>query len=142
MQKIFENPYAELYNLSPELPQVMFGYWKGFWELSDAEAMRALTFPFDYIAKHQIKVMITDYRYLDVVPIETNQWLEDVWFPKVSDLGLVAELVLDAEDLTGQISVDFMYENVQQTTGLYTQKVDTLEHAKELAKDFLARLKS
>jgi hypothetical protein len=140
MKLIFKNPYAELYDLSAEIPHCIFGYWKGCWLLNDREAMQALEFPFDYIKKHQIKVMITDYRYLDVVPDETNEWIINVWFPKVVQNGLIAEIILDAEELVGQLSVEFMYESINDLTGLLTPKVDTLENAKALANKFINQL--
>ncbi len=133
MKKIFENAYAELYDISEEVPHTMFGYWRGFWELQDEEAMAALLFPLNYIKEHGIKIMLTDYKDLDVVSEETDQWLAEYWFPTVVKNGLKAEIILDAEEMIGQISVDFMYENVDANTGLYTRKADTLEHAKELA---------
>ncbi len=47
MIKVFENEYAELYDMSDEIPHVLFGHWRGFWWLRDAEAVRALHFPLD-----------------------------------------------------------------------------------------------
>ncbi|HAI75520.1 MAG TPA: hypothetical protein DCM08_04670 [Microscillaceae bacterium] len=137
MKKIFENPYAELYDISDEVPHTIFGYWKGYWQFDDTEAMEALHFPFNYIREHQIKVMITDYQYLEVIPQDTAEWIDKVWFPTVVAHGLIAEIVLDASELIGQLTVDFMYENVNHDTGLYTPKVDTLEHAKKLALQFI-----
>lgn len=141
MKKIFENPYAELYDISEEIPHTIFGYWKGLWMLEDEEAMRALRFPFDYIKEHGVKVMITDYRYLDIVPIETDEWLQREWFPTVVKNGLLAEIVIDsATSVFGKLSVDVMYENVNQATGLYTPIVGSLEQAKELAAKFIEDL--
>ncbi|TAF65354.1 MAG: hypothetical protein EAZ55_08825 [Cytophagales bacterium] len=139
MKKIFENQYAELYDISEEVPQTIFGYWKGFWLLDDEEAMKALHFPFEYVEKNAIKIMITDYQFLEVVPPETNEWLEQVWFPTIVQKGLKAEIVLDATSLTAKLSVEFMYENVNQT-GLFTTIVPTMEMAKELALNVLKKL--
>ncbi len=141
MKKIFENPYAELYDISEEVPHTIFGYWKGLWMLEDEEAMRALRFPFDYIKEHGIKVMITDYRYLEIVPVETDKWLQREWFPTVVKNGLLAEIVIDsATSVFSKLSVDVMYENVNQVTGLYTPIVGSLEQAKELARKFIQDL--
>lgn len=138
MKKIFENPYAELYNISDEVPHTIFGYWKGLWLLDDEEAMRALRFPFDYIKEHGIKIMITDYRELEIVPIETDDWLQKEWFPTVVKNGLRVEIVIDTnESIFGKISVDVMYENVNKTTGLITPIVNSFEEAKELAWRFI-----
>jgi hypothetical protein len=137
MEKIFENEYAELYSLEPALKFTIFGYWKGFWMLSDEEAMRALRFPLSYIPEHQIKIMITDYSFLDVVPEETNQWLSEVWFPEVVKGGLLAEIIIDAQHLTGKLSVEYMYENINTETGLSTPMVSSLEEAKQLARMIL-----
>jgi hypothetical protein len=142
MKKIFENPYAELYDISDEIPYTIFGYWKGLWLLEDEEAMRALRFPFDYIKEHGIKIMITDYRYLEIVPIETDEWLQHEWFPTVVANGLLAEIVIDSTvDIFSKLSVDIMYENVNQLTGLLTPNVSTLEQAKKLALSFIKDLK-
>ena len=140
MQKIFENPYLEMYSLADELPNTIFGYWKGYWELGDSVAMAALHFPFNYIKDFGIQVMITDYQYLEVVPEETAEWIDKVWFPTVVANGLLAEIVIDAAEIYGQLSVQFMYENVSVETGLLTPKVANLADAKELAKQFLAKL--
>jgi hypothetical protein len=141
MKKIFENAYAELYDISDEVPHTIFGYWKGLWLLEDEEAMRALRFPFDYIKEHGVKVMIADYRYLDIVPVETDEWLQSEWFPTVVKNGLLAEIVIDANvNIFGKLSVDVMYENVNQLTGLLTPKAHSLEQAKDLAKKFIQTL--
>jgi hypothetical protein len=140
MQKIFENPYLEMYSLADELPHTIFGYWKGYWELTDPVAMEALHFPFDYIRDHEIKVMITDYTYLEVVPEDTAEWIDKVWFPTVVANGLLAEIVIDASEIYGQLSVEFMYENVNADTGLLTPKVSNLEEAKKMAAGFLRSL--
>lgn len=139
MTKVFENKYAELYDMSDEIPHVLFGYWKGYWELSDAEAMQALQFPLDYVKAKGIKIMLTDYKDLDVVPEETNQWLADYWFPTVVKNGLRAEIVLDANNLMGQLSVEFMYENINKETGLITPQVTNLEQGKATAKLLLEK---
>lgn len=141
MKKIFENPYAELYDISDEIPYTIFGYWKGLWLLEDTEAMRALCFPFDYIKEHGIKVMITDYRYLEIVPVETDEWLQSEWFPTVVKNGLLAEIVIDStSSIFGKLSVNVMYENVNQLTGLFTPLVSSFEQAKELAQTFIQDL--
>jgi hypothetical protein len=142
MEKIFENPYLEMYSLADELPDTIFGYWKGYWELTDPVAMAALEFPFAYVRDHGIKVMITDYSYLEVVPEDTAAWIDEVWFPTVVKNGLLAEIVIDATEIYGQLSVQFMYEHVSAQTGLLTPKVANLEDAKQLARQFLAELAS
>lgn len=139
MIKVFENQYAELYDMSDEIPHVLFGHWRGFWELSDKDAMEALHFPLDYIKEQGIKIMLTDYKDLEVVPEETNQWLMEYWFPTAVANGLKAEIILDANELIGQISVEFMYENVSKETGLITPKVATMEQGKEMARLFLEK---
>jgi hypothetical protein len=140
MEKIFENPYLEMYSLANELPHTIFGYWKGYWELTDPVAMAALEFPFAYILDHGIKVMITDYSYLEVVPEDTAAWIDEVWFPTVVKNGLLAEIVIDAAEIYGQLSVQLMYEHVGAQTGLLTPKVANLDDAKKLARQFLAEL--
>jgi hypothetical protein len=139
MIKVFENEYAELYDMSDEIPHVLFGYWRGYWQLSDEEAMRALQFPLDYVKEKGIKIMLTDYKDLDVVPEETNVWLLEHWFPTVVANGLRAEIVLDASDLLGQLSVEFMYETVNQDTGLVTPQANNLEQGKAMARELLAK---
>jgi hypothetical protein len=142
MEKIFENPYLEMYSLGDELPHTIFGYWKGYWELNDPVAMAALEFPFAYVRDHGIKVMITDYSYLEVVPEDTAAWIDEVWFPTVVKNGLLAEIVIDATEMYGQLSVQFMYEHVSAKTGLLTPTVASLADAKTLAHQFLAELAS
>lgn len=72
MIKVFENQYAELYDMSDEIPHVLFGYWRGFWQLSDKDAMEALHFPLNYVKEKNIKIMLTDYKDLEVVPPRRN----------------------------------------------------------------------
>ena len=137
MIKVFENEYAELYDMSDEIPHVLFGYWRGFWRLKDAETMKALHFPLDYVKEKGIKIMLTDYKNLEVVPENVNDWLASHWFPTVVENGLKAEIIIDATDLMGQVSVDFMYENVNAETGLITPKAVNLEEAKQMARELL-----
>lgn len=139
MIKVFENEYAELYDMSDEIPHVLFGHWRGFWRLTDKEAMRALHFPLDYVRENGIKIMLTDYKDLEVVPENVNDWLASYWFPTVVANGLKAEIVIDATDLMGQVSVDFMYENVNAETGLITPKAVDMEEAKQMARDLLKK---
>ena len=139
MIKVFENQYAELYDMSDEIPHVLFGFWRGYWELGDEEAMKALHFPLDYVKLKGIKIMLTDYKDLDVVPEQTNEWLMSYWFPTVVKNGLRAEIVLDANDLMGQLSVEFMYENVNKDTGLITPQVVDLEQGKATARLLLEK---
>ena len=139
MIKVFENKYAELYDMSDEIPHVLFGYWRGYWELSDTEAIKALQFPLDYVKEKGIKIMLTDYKDLDVVPEATNQWLSDYWFPTVVKNGLRAEIILDANNLMGQLSVEFMYETVNKDTGLITPQVNNLEQGKVIARQLLEK---
>jgi len=138
MKKVFENPFTEIYNISEEIPQTVFAYWKGYLILNEEEAVKACQVSLDYFKEENILVMISDHRYLEGAEVSFLDWLHEYYFPTCVKNGLLSEIILDSEHFMGNISLDLMYDEdtfkANALEGkLYTPKIDTLENAKVLA---------
>jgi hypothetical protein len=139
MKKVFENPHAEIYDISQEVPNTVFAYWKGYLMKENEDAIAACEESLKYFKEAGILVMISDHKYLEGASVEFLDWLHDYYFPSCVKNGLKAELILDSEHDIGNISLDLMYDEDDLNrnlngAGLYTPKIDTLENAKILAK--------
>lgn len=138
MKKVFKNPFAEIYDISDEIPHTVFAYWKGFLSLEEKKAVDACQFSLDYFKKAGIKVMISDHVYLEGATLEFLDWLHAYYFPTCIANGLLAEIVLASANEIGNITLELMYdkEDLQkhlQGGTLYTPKVQGLDKAKQLA---------
>lgn len=140
MEKVFENGFAEIYDISNEIPATIFAYWKGYLDKENSEFIRACQFSLDYFKEKQVLVMISDHSKLEGAPPEVLDLIHEWYFPTALQNGLKAEIVLDAEQDIGKISLELMYDQKDMrryidTEELMTPKVDTLEHAKQLAQE-------
>jgi hypothetical protein len=139
MKKVFENSYAEIYDISQEIPNTVFAYWKGYLMKEDEDAIIACEESLKYFKEANILVMISDHTYLEGASLEFLNWIHDYYFPTCVKNGLKAEIILDSMYAIGNISLELMYDKDDMNrnlndAGLYTPKIDTLENAKILAK--------
>ena len=139
MKKIFENSHTEIYDISQEIPNTVFAYWKGYLMKDNEDAIIACEESLKYFKEGGILVMISDHRYLEGASLEFLDWLHDYYFPTCIKNGLKAELILDSEHYMGNVSLDLMYDDEDKNrnlnnAGIYTPKIDTLENAKIVAK--------
>jgi hypothetical protein len=144
MVRVFANPHAEIFDISDEVPHTVFAYWKGFLQEGENEATYACQYSLDFFKEAGIKVMISDHSYLEGATLPFLDWIHDHYFPTAADNGLIAEIVLDAKELLGTVSLDLMYneQDVKAKLGnreLLTPKSDTLENAKKLAAEIIAK---
>ncbi|WP_375560171.1 hypothetical protein ACE193_21050 [Bernardetia sp. OM2101] len=146
MKKVFENPHAEIYDISREIPNTVFAYWKGYLMKEFEDATTACEESLKYFKEANILVMISDHSHLEGASLEFLDWLHDYYFPTCVKNGLKAELILDSTHSMGNIVLDLMYYEEDKNrnlndAGLYTPKVDTLENAKILAKNIVEQNK-
>ncbi|MCS7018081.1 MAG: hypothetical protein RMJ87_03020 [Cytophagales bacterium] len=139
MKKVFENFFAEIYDISDEIPHTVFAYWKGFLTLENQDAVDACQFSLDYFKEAGIKVMISDHVHLEGATVEFLDWLHAYYFPTCVANGLLSEIVLESAHDIGNITLDLMYdkEDLQKylkANTLYTPKVKGLDKAKQLAR--------
>ena len=143
MKLIFDNRYATFYALSPELPNSMLCYWKGFYQLKNPELIIALNYCLDCVKEQQIKVIISEHSELEVMPLETIEYLNNVWYKEIVNNGLQVEIYIDSKELTGQLAIEEMYDQVGRNyKELLTPKVETIEEGRILAKKFIDRIQS
>lgn len=141
MDKIFENEFVELYNISDEIPQTVFAYWKSFLSLENEEAVSACNKSLEYFKEANIKIMISDHQYLEGAEVDFLDWIQKHYFPTAVNNGLVAEIILDSHTDVGSLSLELMYdEDEMKDHKLQTPKVDTIENAKKLAKLIIDKL--
>lgn len=144
MEKIFSNQFAEIYDISNEIPATVFAYWRDYLDKENPEFIRACQYSLDYFKDKNILVMISDHSGLKGAPPEVLDLIHEWYFPTAITNGLKAEIVLDSEEEIGQISLELMYDEADMqrfidTNELMTPKVDTLEHAKELAREIVRK---
>ena len=146
MKKIFENLHTEIYDISEEIPNTVFAYWKGYLMKDEEDAIIACEESLKYFKEAGVLVMISDHRYLEGASVEFLDWIHDYYFPTCVKNGLKAEIILDSEYDMGSISLDLMYDKDDMNrnlneAGLYTPKIDTLEKAKIVAKKIVEEYK-
>lgn len=144
MKKVFENLFAEIYDISDEIPHTVFAYWKGFLTLENQEAVYACQFSLDYFKQAGIKVMISDHVYLEGATTEFLDWIHSYYFPTCVANGLLAEIILESAAFMGNVALELMYDkedmqkHLREKT-LYTPKVQGLDNAKQLARAIVVK---
>ncbi len=144
MQKLFENAFAVLHDIRHEIPSTLFAIWRGAFERDNPEFIHACQRSLDIFAEEKILVMISDHSGLVSAPPDVLELIQEWYFPTAIRNGLKAEIVLGADEILGQISLEMMYDQDDmakfiETSKLLTPKVDTLENAKELARQIVER---
>jgi hypothetical protein len=146
MKLVFENPHVQLFDITEKVPHTVFAYWKGFLMHGENQAKIACQKSLDYFLENKILVMISDHRFLEGASLEFLDWIHDYYFPTAAKNGLIAEIVLDATELMGTISLELMYDAVDinrsmEGKKILTPKVDTLENAEKLALEIVQKYK-
>ena len=136
--KVYDGKYAEIYDMSAEIPGVAFAFWKGFFRLSDPEFISDLLWSVQYIKDSQLKVYISDHSYLQIVTPDVLDWVHQNWYAPAVKNGLIAEVSIDATNLFAQITLEKMLDE-KKTGQMMTPKVKDLEHGKELTLQILER---
>ncbi len=134
--KIYAGEFAEIYDLSSELPYTAFAFWKGFFQVSDEKFVKEMLETANLVKTAEIKVYISDHSYLKVVSGEVLNWLHANWYRNSSDNGLLLELAIDARNAFGKISLKKMLD-ATKIGNIKTMYINNLEEGKEAAKLFL-----
>ncbi|PIE86338.1 MAG: hypothetical protein CSA05_01060 [Bacteroidia bacterium] len=95
--KIYSGKYAEIYDLSSELPHTIFAFWKGFFQISDRNFLKEMSETPKLIKNKNVKICISDHSYLKVVSSEVLNWLHNNWYKNSSAYGLLLELSIDTQ---------------------------------------------
>jgi hypothetical protein len=134
---VFESPFAVFYDVSKVAPRTMLCFWKGFYEVTNEQAMSSVEACLDKVREHKLHYIISDHSELDVLGEEMLEYLDTRWYPQLVKDGLKAEIYIDGESLTTQLSIEFMYENLKNSEQeLHTPKVKNIEEALKVAKYF------
>ncbi len=146
MKKVYENPFAEIFDISDEIPNTIFVYWKNYLSLNSQGAVESCEFSLNYFKENNILVMISDHSHLEGAELSFLDWIHDYYFPTAVKNGLKSEIILDSTFVMGNISLNLMYDetDMYRAVGkneLYTLKIDTLENAKKLAQSIILRFK-
>ncbi|BDD08147.1 hypothetical protein FUAX_05790 [Fulvitalea axinellae] len=132
---VYKGEFAEVYDMSAEIPGVAFAFWRGFFSLENPTFIKEMNDSVDEIKKRGIKVFISDHSYLKLVKDDVLQWLHDNWYTGAYQNGLVAELSIDAKSIFGKLSLEKML-NEAKMGGVVSVKVHDLEDGKKAAKQF------
>jgi len=146
MQKIFENKFTEIYDISTEIPETIYAIWRNYMTLENTEAVLACEKSLEYIKSANIKVMISDHQYLEGATIPFLEWIQKYYFPKALENGLIAEIILISDHILGNISLELMYNvndliKYQNDKQLYTPRIDNLQNAKIVARQIVEKSK-
>jgi len=135
---IFENKYLTLKHYDHKISQTVYCAWKGFWE-NETEIQTALDIAQEYLKTHQIKVMISDCSTLETIPLSTQDYINQFWYPKAQKNGLIAEVLVDSEYCMGQASLNVLLDEAREHSKLIFITVRSLTEAKQLAEEILTQ---
>ncbi len=134
--KIYSGSFAEIYDLSSELPGTALAFWKGFFQLSDKNFTREMLETAALVKKAGIKVFISDHSDLKVVSSEVLDWLHKHWYKNSAANGLLMEFAIDATTVFGSITLKKMLAT-EKIHGIKTVYINNFEDGKNAAKIFL-----
>jgi len=135
---IFENKYLTLKNYEHKISQTVYCAWKDFWE-NETEIQTALDISQEYLRTNQIKVMISDCSTLETIPLSTQDYINQIWYPTAQKNGLIAEILVDSEHFMGQATLDVLLDEARQHTKLIFATVQNMEQAEQLTQEILTR---
>lgn len=134
--KVYDGKFAEIYDLSSELPNTAFAFWKGFFSISDKTFVKEMKETSAYVKKANLKIFISDHSSLKVVTEDVLEWLHKNWYKTSSQNGLLLELAIDANSIFGQLSLEKML-NDTKTGNIATENIQNFKDGKRAAKLFL-----
>ncbi len=134
--KIYSGEFAEVYDLSPELPHTAFAFWKGFFQISDDRFIKEMKDTSGLVKPLGIKIFISDHSYLKVVSPMVLSWLHENWYKTSSEGGLLLELAIDAQNTFGKVSLQNMLDETK-IGDIKTMYINNFADGKRAAKLFL-----
>lgn len=138
MNLLFKNEFAEMYELSEEYPQTLLVSWIGFWEVDD-KLKEILDKSLALIKEKNSKILISDCQKLDTLSEEVSNFLESYWYPKAEEYGLKLEIYIGAEDFVSQLSLEMLFESVDDKEKIATVQCENREEARKFAKHYSSK---
>jgi hypothetical protein len=134
---IYAGEFATVHDMSEDYPGLAYGFWCGFFRLNNPKFIQEMNDSISLIKEYNIKIYLSDHSLLKVVSKEVIEWLHDNWYSGALQNGLQFEIALDAESVIANMSLKRMLDN-NNTNGVVTVSVPTIEEGIELSKEYLA----
>jgi len=135
MEILFDNDYLKAQTVP--IPFTILCTWKGYWAevIAGGALEEALNFPLQYAQKHQLITVISDCSVLETVSLEVQDYIAAQWYPTAFQVGIKAEILVDAQDFMGKLAVDFFID--LNNSSVDTPKVESIAQAYLLAQKFV-----
>jgi hypothetical protein len=79
---------------------------------------------------HQLSKILVDTSHLKVMLKESQQWIEDVWFPRAKQIGIKHMAFLVPEDIFGRMSMEATNKKEEQEGDIDIRYFDNAAEAK------------
>ena len=135
---VYKGTYAEVYNMSAEIPHTAFAYWRNFFRLDDPQFHEDMSQTVRLIADLDLKVYISDHSGLEVVTQDVLDWLHPNWYKKAYENGLIIEACIDASTIFAQITLAKMIDN-SKTQGIQAIKYPDFLTAKTSIAEYVSK---
>lgn len=116
-------------SLIPELNCILLE-WKG--DVLLEEWIEILTRGIDEVKAHNVTNWIGDTTNLGTTAEEHDQWVQEIWLPKVNEAGLKKLVLVLPNDVLGEMAMQELMENLQNTASntkselqsIFTKSID------------------
>lgn len=133
---IYTGEFAIIHDMSNDYPGLAYGFWCGFFKLSNPKFIQEMQDSIDLIKKHNIKIYLSDHSLLKVVSEDVIDWLHDNWYQEASKNGLQFEISLNSKSAITNMSLKKMLDN-DKTGGVVTIGVPSIEEGIRVSKEYL-----
>ena len=116
-------------SLLPDLNGIILE-WKG--DVLLEEWVEILTRGIEEINTNKVTNWIGDTSYLGATGEEHNQWVQQVWLPKVTEAGLKKLVVVLPNDILGEIAMQELMDDLKNTASNTDSSLQSL-HTKDIA---------
>ncbi|AFM03918.1 hypothetical protein Fleli_1495 [Bernardetia litoralis DSM 6794] len=121
--------YAHYYQLK-EYPHILIQEWKGF--CMPKELKEGHQKVIDLVTKHQFTHLISVIVELEGAFEEVNEWFLKDFNPKMVDLGMEYEAIIQSKNLFSQLSAeDLVEDSTLKEIGYHMRLFDSIENALE-----------
>ncbi len=110
IQNELNEEYAHYYQLK-DFPHVLLQEWKGFCMPEDLKNGHQKVI--DLVTQHNFTHLISDIVELEGSFEETNEWFLQEFNPKMVELDMKYEAIIQSEDIFSQLSAEDLIENTQ-----------------------------
>jgi len=137
---VFTNEFMTLYQIDVENPYVMHAEWKSFWAEETIELKEALDLSLSFIKEKKPKIIISDCTELETIAAPVLENLEERWYPTAYQMGLLVEILIEAEDFMGMVSLETLKIGVNESKTIEVLKVHNLKEAFDYAPQVLEKI--